>query len=356
MADLGAGYSLRPLKSTKSTQLLAFENRQFRIDYHNARGLSACAAVSGEAGDWFKEELQGTTITDSNEQAREADSMKFLPRRPILYSCFLLFSTFSLPVSGLEIALSTTSTNTLGGLTFRNGDVAHFDDVSGTTLFFSEDNFTGNVDVDALHYRAPTQTFVLSTESTSTIGGLTFRDGDLVEYNPLTDTATLIFNEDLFASGEDIDAVHILPNGNFVLSTTSNAILGGIGFTDGDLVEYNPLTAMASLFFSEANFGGGEDIDAVMVLDNGNIVLSTQTAASLGGLSFDEGDLVEYDPLADIATLFFDGSQFSLPADINAVSVPEPAGWLMLAQVFFAGCFFTYRRWRNRPISQPAVK
>ena len=59
-------------------------------------------------------------------------------------------------------------------------------------------------------------TFVLSTYDEAGLGGLTFQDEDLVDYDPVTDTATMVFDGSaLFTDGgaEDIDAVHVLPNG-----------------------------------------------------------------------------------------------------------------------------------------------
>lgn len=108
-------------------------------------------------------------------------------------------------------------------------------------------------------------TIILSTTGGATLGGLTFQDEDLVEYNLLTDTATLFFDgTTLLGSSADIDAVFIRSNGNIVLSTSSTATLGGLTFGDEDLAEYNPATDTATLFFDGiALFGGSEDIDAV---------------------------------------------------------------------------------------------
>ena len=84
-------------------------------------------------------------------------------------------------------------------------------------------------------------------------------------------------------------------------------------------------------------FSASEEIDAVHVLDNGNIILSTVGAATLGGLSFSDGDLVEYNPTTDIATLYFDEGLFGNNADVDAVYVatlPEPATVILLGLGF----------------------
>ena len=51
---------------------------------------------------------------------------------------------------------------------------------------------------------------------------------DVAEYDRGTNTATLAFDGSLFAQSENIDAFHLLGNGNFLLSTESAATLAGL--------------------------------------------------------------------------------------------------------------------------------
>jgi len=171
----------------------------------------------------------------------------------------------------------------------------------------------------------------LSTYNNATLGGLSFRDGDIVEYDPVTDTATLFFNEDVIgtppASGAhspNIDVFHILPNGNLVFSTTIRGnTLGAITYIyPGDLIEYNPTTGAASLFFDHSLFAGhvSGDIDAFSILNNGNLLISTDDYATLAGLSFEQDDLIEYNPTTGTASVFLNGSDvFAYPNEIDAV-------------------------------------
>jgi hypothetical protein len=163
----------------------------------------------------------------------------------------------------------------------------------------------------------------------------------LVEYNPTGSTVNGLAAGEarhygglggsggfstLFSDDENIDALHILDNGHIILSTDGNATLGGLSFEEGDLVDYNPLTGTASLYFDGDLFSDDENIDAVHILDNGHIILSTEGNASLGGLSFNDEDLVEYDPVAGTASLYFDGSAHDLSGndDIDAVHLTDP--------------------------------
>jgi hypothetical protein len=84
------------------------------------------------------------------------------------------------------------------------------------------------------------------------LGGLTFQEDDVIEYDPALGTSVLRLEGDNFSSNENIDALHVMNNGNvvMVISTTLGATLGGITFEDGDLLRYDPIRDVAELFFS----------------------------------------------------------------------------------------------------------
>jgi hypothetical protein len=247
----------------------------------------------------------------------------------VIFTAAVLSIVLASPVSATTIFLSTDATEALGGLTFTDGDLAEYNPSTDiATLFFNEVSFGSDEEIDAVHVLS-NGNIILSTAGEATLGGLTFGNGDLIEYNPTTDVGTLYFDESLFVGGdEDIDAVHILDNGNIILSTGAASTLGGLSYSEGDLIEYNPTTDVATLFFDGGLFDGSENIDAVHILDNGNIILSTAASATLDGLTFTDGDLVEYNPTTDVATLYFSEGLFSNNADVDAVyatTLPEPA-------------------------------
>jgi T1SS-143 domain-containing protein len=272
------------------------------------------------------------------------------------------------------INLTAEFTETLGGLTFDNEDIAQYDVALDTAnLLFDGTALLGSGErVDALHV-LDNGNIILSTTTSATLGGLSFDDADLVEYNPTGGAVDGLaggsarhfggiggvngFSTQLDDSpgDEDIDALHILDNGNVVFSTIVGTTMGGLTFDEGDLVEFNGsggavdgLAAGAARHygglggadgFSSLFTDAGEDINAVHVLDNGHIVLSVNgdNGATLGGLTFDDGDLVEYDPNSGTASLFFSESLFVGGADIEAVDVLDEAAWVDTIDDFTTG-------------------
>lgn len=151
---------------------------------------------------------------------------------------------------------------------------------------------------------AATEKFLLSVSSISTgsatIGGITFENDDLIIYDPLTDTAVLYFdNSALGYSVDDPNAVHLLPNGQVILSADGNSTISGVSFLPNDLVKYDPIAMTAVKYFTGNDYPAmvGENIDATYVLDNGDIIFSTESAVTgnlQGVASWSDSDLVRF--------------------------------------------------------------
>ncbi|MEE8474895.1 MAG: PEP-CTERM sorting domain-containing protein [Myxococcota bacterium] len=208
--------------------------------------------------------------------------------------------------------------------------------------------FSGLEDIDAAHRRADGQ-FIFSTVTTSFINGTPFLDGDLVLYDPVLDSASIFFGESNFTGAVNIDAFFLFESGpdagKFLLSTSASATVGGLSFGHGDIVLYDPAAPAgteASVFFPQSNFGGTvgqRNVDAVDILPNGNLLLSTSTGGgSLAGLTLREQDLVEWDGVSASQFLDGDGLFDGTTADLNAatqVLIPEPGTSLLLGLSLF---------------------
>jgi hypothetical protein len=123
----------------------------------------------------------------------------------------------------------------------------------------------------------------------------------------------------------------------FLMSVSEAASLGStaLSFDDEDLVLYDPNTDVATLFMDTSSLSSTTlgDIDAVHVLPNGWIVLSADADSSLLGVNFSDEDLVLYDPILGTARLIFDGSEankfgvHAAAADIDALHIEYNRSW-----------------------------
>jgi hypothetical protein len=131
---------------------------------------------------------------------------------------------------------------------------------------------------------------------TETLGGVTVRPADAV------DVATSVIVFGLLPTGEDLDALHVREDGTVLFSTTTSVTLDGVTYAAGDLVAYDGVDY--SLLLDSGLFGTVENLDAVSELPNGNLLISTATAATLFGFAFADGDVVEVDLAESQATLY----------------------------------------------------
>lgn len=147
------------------------------------------------------------------------------------------------------------------------------------------------------------QDIAISTTSPAQIGGVPFENDALVGYDPATDVGLLNFDlEDATGITRNLKSAHRYAGGDVLFSTQAGGSVDGIDFSTDDLVLYDASTGNSSLLFDGSALGlervgsGSVFIDAVYVRDNGNIVFSTLTDSTFLGITFDNDDLVEYDP------------------------------------------------------------
>ena len=102
---------------------------------------------------------------------------------------------------------------------------------------------------------------------------------------------------------EDLDAFYFIPIHRYLFSTSTAVTLGGVIYGPGGIIEFDG--ASYSLFFDENEIvAAARDIDALRLLPNGNLLISTSTSAELYGFAFPDGDVVEVDTVDQVASLY----------------------------------------------------
>ena len=210
----------------------------------------------------------------------------------------------------------------------------------------------GLEDVDAVHLLGDGE-LLFSTTTAAFIDGVSYSGGDVIRFDPGDGSHSLAFSvADFDLSTTNVDAVHRLSTGphagRLLLSTASVASLGGIVMRPGDLVAYDTGSKSAVLVFDQDLITGTaaqKDVDAVHVLPSGDLLLSVAlSGGSLGGLTLEKQDLILYDPSTGVAMVALDGDGLfdGTTADLNALSLDSvqlPAlsvfGVLMLGLALF---------------------
>ena len=233
----------------------------------------------------------------------------------------------------------------------------------GLIAFNTEDISTANVpfdfpgNLDAVHI-LENGNYLVSYHSEITIAGFTFDDDHIVEYDVSSNEVTSFFDYAGILTSPadaDIDAFFLLSNGNHVFSNRNDGSIGGLDITSNDLVEYNPTTGEASIFWDGSLIKEGDrfnNLSGASLFADDVLALSVSTGGtpdiSIGGQAFQRNEIVLYDMAADSGSLLVGNELLSATA-VNgihigqAVVVPEPATecWFVC---FLALGFFRRKR------------
>jgi hypothetical protein len=207
-------------------------------------------------------------------------------------------------------------------------------------------------DLDALHFR-PSGNVLFSTSTTLFIDAQAFRNWEIVEYDVATGNYSVFFDGSQVDPPSNVDAFSLLPNGNFLISTAVSGSLYGFDFLNGDVVEVDPVAETAALFMGldEARLfsGANQAIDALHFdSESGNLLISVLipgigTVAGLEYTSTSTGpsDVIEIRLSGGVfGGLFLRGEGLfdGVTRQTDAIAVPEPgtlcglvAGVLLLA-------------------------
>jgi len=107
------------------------------------------------------------------------------------------------------------------------------------------------------------------------------------------------------------------------ISSTTNGYVGGISFQDEDVLTYNNSSGIWAMYFDGSDVGlSNVDVDAFTQLDNGTILLSVDTSITLPGVgTIDDSDILLFTSdstgwsTAGTWSMYLDGSDVGLSTD-----------------------------------------
>jgi hypothetical protein len=182
---------------------------------------------------------------------------------------------------------------------------------------------------------------------------LSFADEDVLAYNTATGAWSMVLDgSDIGLSGNsagDVDAFAFHPDGSILLSVLGPTTLPAVGSVDdSDIIRFIPASLGSTTagtfewYFDGSDVGltaNGEDVDAVHLLADGDLLISTASTFSVSGVSGENEDLIRFTPTSLGTTtagswaMYLDGSDVGLSAsdeDVWGVWADETAGDLKL--------------------------
>jgi uncharacterized protein YjiK len=242
-----------------------------------------------------------------------------------------------------QLYFSVGTAQTLGGISVTPQDIIAFD---GTGFSLYLDGSGVGLDaasevIDAFDILADGRVLVSTTGNVS-VPGLSGKDEDVLELTPTSQGPVtsgnwaMYFDGSAFglsSSGEDVDAVELLPNGHLLISTRGAVSVTGVTGEDKDVLEFTPGANSWTMYFDGSDVGlttSGEDVDG-FALSGGNVYLSAAGNFSVTGVSGADEDVFVFTPTQTgsdtqgsfSSTLYFDGSAYGLAAnDLFAIDIP----------------------------------
>lgn len=196
---------------------------------------------------------------------------------------------------------------------------------------------------------------LFTLDTTVELGGTTFTPADVVRFDGITYTAEFDGSAEGIPDGVRVDALSVESSGDLLLSFDTTVDLGGgVVAADEDLAQFDGATFTLLFDGSAEGISEALDLDGASADISGLLSLSFDGSGSVGGVDFDDEDILAFDSSGSVWTMAFEGevAHPSLAAaDIDAV--PEPGQSLLLAAGSLGlWALSAYRRRRNRPSRQ----
>jgi len=187
-------------------------------------------------------------------------------------------------------------------------------------LFPDRDLFTRNEILGALYIR-DNNDITLSDILGAVSFGFSSDGSDLPKYIPLININVLLFDEVLSARNYILDADYVRVDNGLILPTIPAAMPAGLILEDKGFPEYNPMPDIATLFYYKDLFAVS-DILSIVYLRNEDGKVRTTSRAMFSSLIFGDFDLPYYNPISNIAILSFDEDLFAGNQLIDMVYIP----------------------------------
>ena len=177
--------------------------------------------------------------------------------------------TATVPASGTAFYSSFGSGGTVGGVAFADDDILQLNGSTWSLYFDGSDVGLSSADVLAL-YSLDADSLLMSFNTSITLSGIAFTPTDIARFDASSlgsttaGTFSMYFNGadvGLSASSENIDALEVLQDGKLLISTTGSPVVTGVsGAADEDILQFTPATLGTNTTGTWALYFDGSDV------------------------------------------------------------------------------------------------
>jgi len=176
----------------------------------------------------------------------------------------------------------------------------------------------------------------LSAATDGSIGGVSYSDEDIIVYNTVSGLWAMYFDGSDTGITTDLNGFELMTDGTILLTFEAALSVPGVGSVDdSDIVRFTPTSTGSTtagsftLYFDGSDVGlsaSSENLDAIGILPDGKLMVSTFGTFSVPGASGNDEDLLIFTPTSlgsatsGTWSLYFDGSDVGLSStseDVN---------------------------------------
>lgn len=271
-------------------------------------------------------------------------------RRALLAPSLLLPWLAVAAIAQIQVDASPDVAVDLDGVPVRDRE-AVLDDLQGG-LAIQALALPDGADLVALHEGLGGRVLFAVDTTVALPGGTIARPGDVVRTNGVAYVLDFDASAHGVPDGVQVDAAGPMPSGELLLSFDVSVDLGGVRADDEDVVLFDGTGFALLLDASAEGVNPDLDLDGVAYAGGGRLAVSFDGSGEVGGVFFDDEDVVTLRPGGPDAKLFFDASATHAgwaDADLDAVAIPEPGA----AQGLTAGAALLAGLARRRRLRMP---
>jgi hypothetical protein len=213
-----------------------------------------------------------------------------------------------------SLSFSPDVTTLAKGITVNDEDVL-LDDFGTVGSLVNVGSLPAATDVDAYH-ALPGNAAFFSIDTTFTVPGVSARPSDVIRFSGGIYSIEFSAETAGVPAGVNVDAL-TLDGGDLIMSFDVTTELAGSVYQDEDLVRYDGANFSMFLRGASAGIAARLDVDGAQQLDNGRLLVSFDVSGSVGGISFDGADVLEYEPVSGAWDLAYDASAVPVATGVN---------------------------------------
>lgn len=234
-----------------------------------------------------------------------------------------------------DLLLGTEKTVDIAGQNNRAEDLVRYSPAGpAAELFFDGSTVGLTEDIRGVH-RLANNRLILALKGPTTLNGVNFQPEDLIEFDPEDGLFRMFMDGSNYDIDQSISSIALRADGLPVISLENDDNVFGVQYQKTDLFAVDLQARTSELVLDGSTNNISREIDASHITPDGQFLLSFKDTVTMDGRDFNKGDIVQYDAGSATVIAYFDGGQFSDATRLTALHSGDGSGSVSYADMHF---------------------